>query len=88
VLLVIYYDATASRPENRLRIPPKLLAGLLALLLPAAASCRRAVPGGPAAAPPPTIAAAPPAPPAPPPRGKQITIVYSSNLLGEYEPCG
>jgi len=22
------------------------------------------------------------------PRGKQLTIVYSSNLLGEYEPCG
>lgn len=28
------------------------------------------------------------APPTPAPRGKQLTIVYSSNLLGEYEPCG
>ena len=24
----------------------------------------------------------------PPPRGKQIVIAYSSNILGEYEPCG
>ncbi len=25
---------------------------------------------------------------APPPRGKQIVVAYSSNILGEYEPCG
>jgi hypothetical protein len=31
-----------------------------------------------------TAAAAVPSPP----RGKQIVIAYSSNILGEYEPCG
>jgi 2',3'-cyclic-nucleotide 2'-phosphodiesterase (5'-nucleotidase family) len=34
----------------------------------------------------PAAVAAAPAPA--PPRGRQITIVYSSNLSGEYEPCG
>jgi hypothetical protein len=23
-----------------------------------------------------------------PPRGKQLTLLYSSNVHGEYEPCG
>ena len=73
-----------------MRISPKKLAGLLAAALPAAA-CHRAgpAPGAAGAAPDARVAAvaAHPAAP-PPPRGKQITIVYSSNLLGEYEPCG
>jgi hypothetical protein len=49
-------------------------------------SCRPSRPAAPAAAD--ATAAAPEAPPPAPPRGKQIAIGYSSNLLGEYEPCG
>ena len=59
-----------------------------ALVVAAAAACHRGTPARPEAGPGPARTAAP-EPPAPrPPRGKQITIVYSSNLLGEYEPCG
>jgi hypothetical protein len=55
----------------------------------AVASCHSSRSGAPltadaAAAPAELPAAAAP----PPPRGKQITIAYSSNILGEYEPCG
>jgi len=50
-----------------------------------AAPARRPAPAPPAekAATPAESAAAPPAP-----RGKQIVVAYSSNILGEYEPCG
>ena len=73
----------------------KRVAGLIRALLPAVAMAallatgchRRATHAAEAQAPPPR-AAVPAKPAAPPPRGKQITIVYSSNLLGEYEPCG
>jgi hypothetical protein len=63
-----------------------------ALAILATGACQRRVtrPQG-AAAVPATAAAIAPAPLRPalvPPRGKQITILYSSNLLGEYEPCG
>ena len=59
----------------------------LSLAIALLCACHRAASGPPDAGPPiRAAAAAPPAPP--PPRGKQITIVYSSNLLGEYEPCG
>jgi hypothetical protein len=66
------------------------IAGIVAIMLAAAlASCRqprRIAPGPDAtAAPLPTVGATPSPPP---PRGKQIVIAYSSNLLGEYEPCG
>ena len=36
----------------------------------------------------PSAPAAPAAPVPPPPRGKQITLLYSSNLNGDYEQCG
>jgi 2',3'-cyclic-nucleotide 2'-phosphodiesterase (5'-nucleotidase family) len=36
----------------------------------------------------PPVSAAPAAPVPPPPRGKQITLLYSSNLNGDYEQCG
>jgi hypothetical protein len=61
------------------------------MLVPAASGCqRRAARPGVAARvrPAPAMAASPPRPAPLPPRGKQITILYSSNLLGEYEPCG
>ena len=53
-------------------------------------SCRPSHPAAPAGtdATAPRLAAAPEAPAPVPARGKQITIGYSSNLLGEYEPCG
>jgi len=65
---------------------PGVLISLLACALIAAASCRRGPAGkrAPAAAPP--TAAAAPVPP--PPRGKAITLLYSSNLSGDYEQCG
>ena len=45
-----------------------------------------AAPGAPAPAP---AAPAPVADPGPPPPvGKHIALIYSSNLHGEYEPCG
>ena len=53
-------------------------------------SCRSSRPAAPTApapratAPADALTAAAP----PPPRGKQIVMAYSSNLLGEYEPCG
>ena len=70
-----------------------LVLGLLASGLPLAlAACRKAHRDRPAPGVTQAAAPAPKAPPvaesAPPPRGKQLTIVYSSNLLGEYEPCG
>ena len=61
------------------------------MLLLAAAGCQRRGAKPVVAAritPAPAMAASPPRPVPPPPRGKQITILYSSNLLGEYEPCG
>jgi 2',3'-cyclic-nucleotide 2'-phosphodiesterase (5'-nucleotidase family) len=63
---------------------------LLACALAVAAGCRRKAIQGRAAAPPPPrapVRAAPP-PPTPAPRGKQITLLYSSNLNGDYEQCG
>jgi hypothetical protein len=56
-------------------------------------ACHRSQPARPAAPAPaekpattPAESAIPAAPPAP--RGKQIVVAYSSNILGEYEPCG
>jgi 2',3'-cyclic-nucleotide 2'-phosphodiesterase (5'-nucleotidase family) len=62
------------------------LPAVLACVLIAAASCRRAPAGKRAPAAPPPTAAAAPVPP--PPRGKAITLLYSSNLSGDYEQCG
>lgn len=59
---------------------------LLAVLFMAAAACRRSDPGR-SITPPETAPPKPEAPP-PPPRGRQISLIYSSNLLGDYEPCG
>lgn len=67
------------------------IVGIVGIMLAGAAlaSCRQPRRIAPA---PDAMAAPPPAvdvtPSAPPPRGKQIVIAYSSNLLGEYEPCG
>jgi len=72
--------ALTPAPAIGVAIAVGTLAGLLA------AGCRR--PATHPAEVPPARAAAPAKPAPPPPRGKQITIVYSSNLLGEYEPCG
>jgi hypothetical protein len=60
---------------------------ILTLVLAAAAGCHHGTAARPDAGSAPRVAA-PEAPAPRPPRGKQITIVYSSNLLGEYEPCG
>lgn len=64
--------------------------GLAAALGLAVASCHRSRPQAT-----PTADAGIPAPAesdtaaAPlPPRGKEIVVAYSSNILGEYEPCG
>ena len=68
------------------------IAGIAGIVLAGAAlaAChqphRRVAPAPDAASSPLPVANATPAPP--PPRGKQIVIAYSSNLLGEYEPCG
>jgi 2',3'-cyclic-nucleotide 2'-phosphodiesterase (5'-nucleotidase family) len=66
------------------------LPALLACIFAPALGCRRAADRGktaPAAgaaqAPRPAAASVPP-----PPRGKQITLLYSSNLSGDYEQCG
>jgi hypothetical protein len=81
-------------------LPPRAAAtvvmlGLLACGLPVSlAACGKAHRAGPIPAGDQTADAAPKslamavAESPPPPRGKQITIAYSSNLLGEYEPCG
>jgi hypothetical protein len=67
------------------------------LLLPlalTAASCRRqprAHTSAPTAALPPAAPAPAPfvvPPPPPAPRGTHLAIAYSSNDIGEYEPCG
>src|SRR5947208_10463091 len=52
-----------------------------------AQACRRA-PGEGHAPPAPRASSAVPARAAPPPRGKLITLLYSSNLGGDYEQCG
>src|SRR5262252_8584739 len=52
-----------------------------------APGCRRADREHAPAAPAPPAGARAPAP-APPPRGKQITLLYSSNLGGDFEQCG
>src|SRR5437868_1732239 len=52
-----------------------------------AQACRRA-PGEGHAPPAPRASSAVPALAAPPPRGKLITLLYSSNLGGNYEQCG
>jgi hypothetical protein len=85
-------------PASRLQRSPRPSTAALAVVvaaLAAAGACRRATPAAatqPAHGPSPAVHATAPARPAPefppPPRGKEITIVYSSNLLGEYEPCG
>jgi hypothetical protein len=63
------------------------LAGVALAL--AAASCRPSHPVAPAVADATGPAAGETATAAPPPpRGKEIVIAYSSNILGEYEPCG
>jgi 2',3'-cyclic-nucleotide 2'-phosphodiesterase (5'-nucleotidase family) len=54
----------------------------LAVLLTISVGCRKTAPVSPAA---PAASAEPPA--APPPRGRQLTLIYSSNLDGEYAPC-
>ena len=62
---------------------------LLACALAAASACRRAKKDERTrAAPPAPAPAANAAPVPPPPRGKQITLLYSSNLSGDYEQCG
>ena len=81
---------TGAAPEvaHRFRTPLGRLALTGVALGLAVAACHRSRP----AAPPPAKTAAPSAEPpttaAPPPRGKQIVVAYSSNNLGEYEPCG
>src|SRR5947199_10524622 len=75
---------SVERPGSRARLI-LAIAGLSAAV--GLGACHRSHPAAPVAA----DATAPrsaAAPVAPPPRGKQITIAYSSNLLGEYEPCG
>src|SRR5436190_17425493 len=66
-------------------------AAFLAAAVIAGGGCRRRE-GGPRAAADGSTArvatAAPVAPEVPPPRGRQISLVYSSNVLGEYEHCG
>jgi hypothetical protein len=61
------------------------LAGIALGVTVAACHRSRPAPAPPAekAATPDESAAAPPTP-----RGKQIVVAYSSNILGEYEPCG
>ena len=69
-----------------------------ALLAVALVGCHRPAdpkawgPTAPAATPAAAAHAAPPKPVVdegpPPPRGKEITLLFSSNLHGEYEPCG
>jgi 2',3'-cyclic-nucleotide 2'-phosphodiesterase (5'-nucleotidase family) len=63
---------------------------LLAFALMAGLACRRAPDKDrrAIAAPPAAIPAAPAIPDPLPPRGKQITLLYSSNLSGDYEQCG
>jgi 2',3'-cyclic-nucleotide 2'-phosphodiesterase (5'-nucleotidase family) len=71
------------RARQRLRLWV-LLAGLFAV----GAACKRGGADGrrASAAPPPAATAA--ASVSPPPRGKAITLLYSSNLSGDYEQCG
>jgi len=63
---------------------------LLACALAAAPGCRRDPSHGraPAAQPPPASGALAGTPAPPPQRGKQITLLYSSNGDGDYEQCG
>ncbi len=62
--------------------------GCLALLAAAMASCRQAPPPSARSAPPPRDAgqAALPPPP-PPPRGRDLALLYSSNIEGHATPC-
>ena len=55
------------------------------LLLLLAAGCRKGDAGAPAKRTTPQAAATPVPPP---PRGKHIALMYSSNLLADYEQCG
>ena len=84
--------APHAAPSTRMTLTWAVATGLVAAV--ALASCRPSRPAAPAAAdatapaPAPHLAAAPEFPPPAPPRGTEIAIGYSSNLLGEYEPCG
>jgi len=84
---------TGAAPEvaHRFRTPLGRLALTGVALGLAVAACHRSPSARPAAPPPAKTAATSaesPATAAPPPRGKQIVVAYSSNNLGEYEPCG
>lgn len=76
---VIFGQCRAVRPARRLK-PAVLLACAVGVL-----ACRRAADERPAPA---TAPATSSAPAPPPPRGKLITLLYSSNLGGDYEQCG
>jgi hypothetical protein len=86
----VHASAASPLPSGLVRRGPLLAAAAVASAsLLAGASCGKPRGAGTTAAPATAGAqtvAIPPAPPAP--RGKAITILYSSNLLGEYEPCG
>src|SRR5580692_5660541 len=58
---------------------------VLAMLAAAPLGCRKTAPVSPA--PSAASAAMTEAPAAPPPRGRQLTLLYSSNLDGQYAPC-
>jgi len=85
---------TGAAPEvaHRFRTPLGRLALTGVALGLAVAACHRSPSARPAAPPPAKTAATSAESPAtaapPPPRGKQIVVAYSSNNLGEYEPCG
>jgi 5'-nucleotidase len=70
-------------PETRLGLASKAPSRLLlALLTLASVSCGKVDRASGPASP-----ASPARPAAPPPRGKEIALLYSSNLLGAYAPC-
>jgi 2',3'-cyclic-nucleotide 2'-phosphodiesterase (5'-nucleotidase family) len=78
-----WLSQSSELPPARRRVA---LLCLLACGMASAGACRRE--GKPAADAGRAVTATAHAPAPPPPRGKQITIVYASNLLAEYEPCG
>src|SRR5262245_25114753 len=75
------------RVQHARRITPAML---LCFVVVAALGCRRRATDerAPGSAPPAAAPAVKPAAAVPPPRGKQITLLYSSNLDGDYEQCG
>jgi len=85
---------TGAAPEvgHRFRAPLGRVALAGIALGVTVAACHRQKPAAPGqrAAPSPaaTLADSATAAGPPPPRGKQIVVAYSSNILGEYEPCG